>query len=281
MNLSTIIALSWYAWVLVYSQLPISTMNTTLQNLLSMCEAFTGQPEYVYKSCSGYLVILEKLEDTLTNEARTGVVDPKCAKFRADKLKVVCIIDTTNLDNRPEKIMHVYKELDKSLAYIVGHIVYPDYFNHNINVICSTGIHYFKSLEPAFFYNKWNTCMYTGLWKHWHDNGQLETICNYVDGKLQGLYKAWNMDGKMRTRYNYVDGKMDGQHETWYEDGQMMRHCNIVNEKLHGLFEAWYDNGQMLERSNHVNGKRHGLFEAWNEDGQLKETCVCDSRLLY
>lgn len=173
-------------------------MNATLQNLLSICEAFTGpkelsmaaRPEYVYKSCcenSGpnYLVILEKLEDTLTNEARTGVVDATYAKFRADKLKVVGIIDTSYPDKKPAMITHVNKDLGKSLVYIVGQIVLPDHFDPDIDVVCATGIHYFKSLEAAFFYNIRNTIRYTGPLKHWHDNGQLKKRYNYVNGEFK------------------------------------------------------------------------------------------------
>ena len=47
---------------------------------------------YVFKSCShDWIVVLQKLPDTITNESRS-VVDADCAKFRANKLLVVDII---------------------------------------------------------------------------------------------------------------------------------------------------------------------------------------------
>ena len=47
---------------------------------------------YVFKSCSrDWIVVLQKLPDTITNESRS-VVDLNCAKFRANKLFVVDII---------------------------------------------------------------------------------------------------------------------------------------------------------------------------------------------
>ena len=54
---------------------------------------------HVFKSCShDWIVVLRKLPDTNTNESRP-VVDPNCAKFRADKLQVVDIIHKFDQNN--------------------------------------------------------------------------------------------------------------------------------------------------------------------------------------
>lgn len=137
--------------------------------------------EYLFKKCNRrYLVILKKVPTTLTNESRKYVVDPQSAKFRANHLEVVKIIDLRidpyNSDIiELEKITSVFhnsalitkinkgwvdrkslkpeQKLKVTTEYIVGQIVYADHWTNEINKICDHGIHYFKSLEPAYYYS--------------------------------------------------------------------------------------------------------------------------------
>ncbi len=36
-----------------------------------------------------------------------------------------------------------------------------------------------------------------GEYKSYFNNGQLETICNYIDGKINGEYKYYNENGQL------------------------------------------------------------------------------------
>ena len=77
-----------------------------------LCVAKYIDPLYVFKSCSrDWIVVLQKLADTITNESRP-VVDADCAKFRANKLQVVDIIhkfDQTTRDSICNSV-YVYKK---------------------------------------------------------------------------------------------------------------------------------------------------------------------------
>jgi hypothetical protein len=76
--------------------------NSDLDKLLQICSEYVKSEEYVYKLCADCLdtdpskkqwfVILQILDDTNTNDWRNDIADKKCAKFRADKLKVIRII---------------------------------------------------------------------------------------------------------------------------------------------------------------------------------------------
>src|SRR5271170_1546949 len=83
--------------------------------ILERCSKYKDDESYVYKLCrnvhvhsteldektsivmdekqNDWLIIMQKLVDTKTNEARKGVINKNCAKFRADRLKVVDIIN--------------------------------------------------------------------------------------------------------------------------------------------------------------------------------------------
>lgn len=131
--------------------------------------------KYVFKKCVDvddseyegkerkWLVVLEKLSDTRTTEKRDGVYNPNFAKFRADKLKVIEIINVNNLNNDKKSITNVYTDnkyegyddvIYHKMVYTVNDVVFPDFFDDCIDNVCSNGIHYFKSFDMAFAYEK-------------------------------------------------------------------------------------------------------------------------------
>ena len=61
-----------------------------ITDLVATCIHYVDDPKYVFKSCGNYVVVLEKLPDTITNELRT-TYDPRYSKYRANKLKTVLI----------------------------------------------------------------------------------------------------------------------------------------------------------------------------------------------
>ena len=80
-------------------------------------------PSYVFKSCSrDWIVVLQKLPDTITNESRF-VVDADCAKFRANKLQVVDIIhkfDQTITCDSIWNSVYAGKQMEYKRGEIVG-----------------------------------------------------------------------------------------------------------------------------------------------------------------
>src|SRR5205823_528566 len=93
------------------------------------------------------------------------VVDARFAKYRANKLKVLMIINIRNLSSIVS-IDHFYENsFDKKtfITYIVDKVVYPDKFDDNIDNVCSNGIHYFKSIDRAYNYAS-PPPSYTGIW---------------------------------------------------------------------------------------------------------------------
>jgi hypothetical protein len=69
------------------------TYNYNIENLLKQLTEelvdYINDTKYVYKTCGNFIVVLEKLEDTLTNENRSNVSqngdDKLYAKYRANK----------------------------------------------------------------------------------------------------------------------------------------------------------------------------------------------------
>jgi antitoxin component YwqK of YwqJK toxin-antitoxin module len=61
-----------------------------------------------------------------------------------------------------------------------------------------------------------------GIYKLYHENGQLCSEVNYIDGKREGIFKSYYQNGQLYVEVNYIDGKRDNlsykfsRKEKWY-----------------------------------------------------------------
>jgi hypothetical protein len=85
-----------------------------------------------------------------------------------------------------------------------------------------------------------------GLWRFWHENGQLIIEKNYVNGNLEGLYRSWHENGQLQEEGNYLNGEREGLHRFWHENGQLEQEGNYLNGKREGLHRFWRENGQLF-----------------------------------
>ena len=80
-------------------------------------------------------------------------------------------------------------------------------------------------LRDGLIYHKDTNELVTGIVEEVRDNGQLERIVNYIDGKKDGLYESFHENGQLRFRSNYrenhKDGKLDGLWEEFDRNGQL------------------------------------------------------------
>src|SRR5947209_6978019 len=107
--------------------------------------------ECVFKSCEyKWIVVLNMLPDTLTNENRRGIINKHYAKFRANKLKVILIFNKLNPTEMVLKIRSSNYPM-KTIEYIVGEVIFVEDYDKDINRICASGIHYFRDIECAFY----------------------------------------------------------------------------------------------------------------------------------
>ncbi len=117
---------------------------------------------YVFKKCYGAtkekyytcLVVLKKpLEDFKCNESRKDVVDKNFAKFRCNGLITVAIYDLINeefIDLLEHDLMTCFGY--KKIFYQVNKLSIPDLYDENLDIVCTSGIHYFLTLEAALNY---------------------------------------------------------------------------------------------------------------------------------
>jgi hypothetical protein len=137
--------------------------------------------EYVFKKCKSELghecfVTLEKpSEDELRfvcNESRHSVVNKNFAKFRCNGLLVVSIFDLVS-NMKLYSIIHKTKVRSTRILteYKVGSIVKPHHFDHDLEKVCTHGIHYFLSYQAAKAYNLKLGYIHTNDYVQYDENG--------------------------------------------------------------------------------------------------------------
>ena len=243
-----------------------------MEKLDRLKSLFKNTDKTVYKRCRNCIVMLEKLEDTLTNESRKNIVNKLYAKFRANKLLVKKIVNIRTLKELTEVTNFVYEsQFNNKLKYVVGQIVSVDNYDMNLETVCSQGIHYFLTLERAYYHC--NNTIKNGLFLMWFDDGQQLEKSNFIDGKLNGKHEKWHHNGQKNVDANYVNNKLDGKYEEWFETGQKKWEKTYVRGKLNGKCESWYENGQKETECDYIENKLKGKRESWYENGQKGIEC--------
>ena len=89
---------------------------------------------------------------------------------------------------------------------------------------------------------------------------------------ITGIVESFHDNGQLRTRENYIDGELDGLQESFHENGQLSSRSNFIDGVQDGLFELFHVNGQLSIRQNYIDGKADGPWETFDQDGNLTET---------
>lgn len=233
---------------------------------------YENDPKYVYKSCYDYVVILEKLDNTIiTNENRISVSKEykQYAKYRGNKFMVKDII---NKFDSNKKITSIANSVHSStISYDIGKIITVTDFDNDIENVCSSGIHYFLKPECAFHYML-DVSMpndYTGEHLEWFESGKPLTKKNYKNGKLEGKCLRWYKSGQLQYEENYKNDRLEGKYTHWYESGQLHIEGYCVNGYFNGEYLEWYESGQLHNEHYYVNGNFQGKYLKWYESGQL------------
>uniref|UniRef100_A0A6C0EAG9 Uncharacterized protein n=1 Tax=viral metagenome TaxID=1070528 RepID=A0A6C0EAG9_9ZZZZ len=230
---------------------------------------FISNNLYVYKSCKQYIIILKKLYNTITNENRKGIINADYAKYRGNRFEVILIFNKFNPDEMLNEILTEYQ--NKKVVYTTGKIVTPDYYDCDMNNICSNGIHYYKTIEQAYYHDiEAHAINYTGVIKEWFHNGKKIKEINLKEGHRHGLAKYWYDVGGRSLEINYSNGMRHGTYKEWYRDGMLACQSEYKNNLLDGSSTCFYMNGKKESQYTYEKGKRVGVGREWHVNGNVK-----------
>ena len=224
------------------------------------------ETEYVYKATRDSITTLQILGKT--NESRKDVFDPNFAKFRCSKALVIDIEDFWTKEKK-----NLTRSIHKNnFIYEIGKEVVPDMYYEHLNVVCASGIHYFKTKEAAeAYFLEYSNRIQDGLQRRYYNSGRLLKEFTMKGQYLDGLFRVWYENGVPKEEYTYIDCIKNGLYRKWHENGQLKEEYTFKNDKIEGLYSEWYENGQLRKEYTIINHIKNGLYRKWHENGQLKE----------
>ncbi len=155
------------------------TKITTINKISS-----TKYYKIVYKSASKYIITLGIPIFASTTNLNRQVVDKNFAKYRTNCVDILEIKDKIT----GELITSISSDYDKDFIYEINtRIILDDAGYNNIeNSICVGGIHFYTTLEAAFWHNFQKIIPKNGNFtaKGFSDDGFFEAEYFYIDGKL-------------------------------------------------------------------------------------------------
>jgi len=103
----------------------------------------------------------------------------------------------------------------------------------------------------------------------WFENGQKKSECNYIDGKLNGIFILWHENGQKESEVQYIKDDQNGKKTAWFENGKKYSEIKYLIGKENGKEIKWHENGQKENESFWLNGEKQGRENWWNEKGEL------------
>ena len=122
-----------------------------------------------------------------------------------------------------------------------------------------------------------------GIYREYHENGQLQEEVNYIDDKRNGIYKSYWKNGQLCEEVNYIDDKRNGIYKSYYDNGQLWVEVNYIDDKKNGIYKSYHKNGQLKKEVNYIDGKENGIYKLYYYHGQLYEDgeCFMDEYIKY
>jgi hypothetical protein len=150
-----------------------------------------------------WLVLMQKLDSTITNENREDLIDKNNAEYRANKLKVIKIIDVNDPSNTKNEILNKHEVIyprgnifnalyNTEIEYKVGKNVESEFsLKCDINECRTAGIKFYKTLYAAY-YSRDIPDIYTGYWVSFRDDGWKSQDGEYLNGKRTDNWTYYN-----------------------------------------------------------------------------------------
>ncbi|BDA69972.1 hypothetical protein CAL7716_041380 [Calothrix sp. PCC 7716] len=108
-----------------------------------------------------------------------------------------------------------------------------------------------------------------GLFRTWHENGNLCELGFYIDGKEHGITKQYDDDGNLIGSYEMNHGTGV---DLWYSAKSIIsEERHLKDGKRHGYERWWYDDNKTVWREQHFKDDiEHGIYREWNQKNSLR-----------
>ena len=102
-----------------------------------------------------------------------------------------------------------------------------------------------------------------------YKSGQVKSIENFKNGKLNGEFKEFFENGSLFQIGTFKNGDMKNI-KVFYENGNLKFEQKLKNRK--GKYRGYYPNGMLEAEGEVFQGDEIGLWKYYNEEGNLLKT---------
>ena len=102
-----------------------------------------------------------------------------------------------------------------------------------------------------------------------YKDGQVKSIENFKNGKLNGEFKEFFENGSLFQVGTFKNGDMKNI-KVFYENGNLKFEQNLKDRK--GKYRGYYPNGMLEVEGEVFQGDEIGLWKYYNEEGNLLKT---------
>lgn len=95
---------------------------------------------------------------------------------------------------------------------------------------------------------------------------RIQTIANYVNGKINGPYIEMNNRSQVEKRTTYLNDKIHGLYSE-YKFGRPLKEFMYDEGVLNGISKEYNDRGQLIKETSYKNGELHGSIVQYDEGG--------------
>lgn len=104
--------------------------------------------------------------------------------------------------------------------------------------------------------------------KEFYADGTLFQESFYEKGILQQV-KKYQFDGNLYSVTDYANGKLNGPFKKYHTNGKLAESGQNLNDENDGAWKTYHRNGNIENEFTYEKGKLHGLFKSYDKDGKI------------
>jgi antitoxin component YwqK of YwqJK toxin-antitoxin module len=168
-----------------------------MNKILETYSEFIDDPKYVFAVAQKiWIVILQKTDDTITNEHREDIKNKLYASYKGNHFIV----------------KKIFNKITGEIKQNINGSTYNDTIIYSLNEKISTEltfiITYYNVIQRAYYL--YNNLLFTGMRTYWFNNGLRMAHIDYTCGIKNGVYIRWNINGNIYMTGEYTNGDKSG-----------------------------------------------------------------------
>lgn len=92
--------------------------------------------------------------------------------------------------------------------------------------------------------------LFTGSCISYFPDGKVESVAEFVDGKIHGHLKVYFRNGKLAEDKEYKNDVLSGKVKFYHENGKLAEEGNVIANSKEGLWKVYYESGQLMTLEN-------------------------------